>query len=112
MKGREFAIASGVRATGVFLMLPLVSSAIFSFGLTAMADASATWVVLIICGMAALAVVMWVRDVKLALLSIFLFTLPLDVSKALTSVASAYAPALQVYLSDVAFIPLAALWLF
>ena len=112
MKGSEFAMASGVRATGVFLMLSLVSSAIFSFGLTAMADASATWVVLIICGMAALAAVMWVRDVKLALLSIFLFTLPIDVSKALTSVASAYAPALQVYLSDVAFIPLAALWLF
>jgi O-antigen ligase len=112
MKGREFAMASGVRATGVFLMLPLVSSAIFLFGLTAMADASATWVVLIICGMAALATLMWVADLKLALLSIFLFTLPIEISKALTSEASAYAPALQVYLSDLAFFPLAALWLF
>jgi putative inorganic carbon (HCO3(-)) transporter len=112
MKGGEFAMASGVRATGAFLIFPLVSSALFSFGLIAMVDASATWVVLVICGMAALAAVIWVGDLKLALLSIFLFTLPIEISKALTSVASAYAPALQLYLSDVAFFPLAALWLF
>jgi putative inorganic carbon (hco3(-)) transporter len=112
MKGGEFAMASGVRATGAFLILPLVSSALFSFGLIAMADTSATWVVLIICGMAGLAAVMWVGDLKLALLSIFLFTLPIEISKALTSVGSSYAPALQLWLSDVAFSPLAALWLF
>jgi putative inorganic carbon (HCO3(-)) transporter len=112
MKGREFAMASGVRALGAFMLLPLVSSAIFSLGLIAMADASATWAVLMICGMAGLAAVMWVGDLKLALLSIFLFTLPIEISKALTSLASVYAPALQVYLSDLAFFPLAALWLF
>jgi hypothetical protein len=112
MKGSEFAMASGVRATGAFLMLPVVSSAMFAFGLTAMADASATWVVLIICGMAALAAASWVGDLKLALLAVFLFTLPIEISKALTSEASAYAPALQLFLSDMAFCPLAALWLF
>jgi O-antigen ligase len=112
MKGREFAMASGVKATGVFLMLPLVSSAMFSFGLTAMADGSATLVVLIICGMAALAAIMWVADLKRALLSIFLFTLPIEISKAIGSEAGVYAPALQLYLSDLAFFPLAALWLF
>jgi len=112
MKGREFPMASGVRATGVFLMLPLVSSAMFSFGLTAMADASATWVIFIICGMAALAAIMWVGDLKRALLSIFLFTLPIEISKAISSDVGVYAPALQIYLSDLAFLPLAALWLF
>lgn len=112
MKVRAFAMAYGVRATGVFLLPPLVSSVLFSFGLAAMADASATWVGLIICGMAALAAVIWVGDLKLALLSIFLFTLPIEISKALTSYAGVYAPVLQLYLSDLAFAPLAALWLF
>jgi hypothetical protein len=112
MKGSEFAMASGVRATGVFLMLPVVSSAMFALGLTAMADTSATWVVLIICGMAALAAASWVGDLKLALLAVFLFTLPIEISKALTSETSAYGTALELFISDVAFCPLAALWLF
>jgi putative inorganic carbon (hco3(-)) transporter len=55
--------------------------------------------------MAALAAASWVGDLKLALLAVFLFTLPIEISKALTSETSAYG-------TDVAFCPLAALWLF
>jgi putative inorganic carbon (HCO3(-)) transporter len=100
------------RAMGASFILPVVISGLFSLGLTALADSSATWIVLVICGAATLAAVAWVSDVKLSLIFIFFFTLPIDISKALTSYASAYAPVLQVYLSDLAFVPLATLWIF
>jgi putative inorganic carbon (hco3(-)) transporter len=97
-------------AMGGSFIFPVVISGFFALGLTALADSSATWIVLVICGTASLAAVSWARDLQLSLMAIFLFTLPIDISKALTSEASAYAPALQ--LSDLAFVPLATLWLF
>lgn len=100
------------RAMGAFLVLPVLMSGFYSLGLSALADSSATWIVLVICGAASLAAVAWVSDLKLALTSIFFFTLPVELAKALTSEPSGYAPALQVYLSDLAFVPLATLWLF
>jgi putative inorganic carbon (hco3(-)) transporter len=99
-------------AIGASLIFPVVISGFFALGLTALADSSATSIVLVICGAASLAAVSLARDLKLSLMSIFLITLPLNVSKALDSDASAYAPVLQLYLSDLAFIPLATLWLF
>src|SRR6202011_3245523 len=99
-------------AMGASLIFPVVICGFFSLGLTAVADASATWIGLVICGTASLAAVSWARDLQFSLMSIFLFTLPIDISKALTSVASAYGPVLQFYLSDLAFFPLATLWLF
>jgi putative inorganic carbon (hco3(-)) transporter len=99
-------------AMGASFIFPIAICGFFSLGLTALADSSATWIGLVICGTASLAAVSWARDLKISLMSIFLFTLPIEISKALTSVASAYAPALQLYLSDLAFFPLATLWLF
>ena len=99
-------------AMGASLIFPVVICGFFSLGLTALADSSATWIGLVICGTASLAAVSWARDLQFSLMSIFLFTLPIDISKALTSVASAYGPVLQFYLSDLAFFPLATLWLF
>jgi putative inorganic carbon (hco3(-)) transporter len=99
-------------AMGASFIFPVVICGFFSLGLTAAADSSVTWIGLVICGTASLATVSWARDLQFSLMWIFLFTLPIDISKALTSVASAYAPVLQLYLSDLAFFPLATLWLF
>ena len=99
-------------ALGASLIFPVVICGFFSLGLTALADSSVPWIGLVVCGTASLAAVSWARDLQFSLMSIFFFILPMDISKALTSVASAYAPALQLYLSDLAFFPLAMLWLF
>jgi O-antigen ligase len=98
-------------AMGASLIFPVVICGFFSLGLTALADSSATWIGLVICGTAALAAVSWARDLQFSLMSIFLITLPIDIAKALTSVASAYGPVLELHLSDLAFFPLATLWL-
>jgi putative inorganic carbon (hco3(-)) transporter len=99
-------------AMGASFIFPVVISGFFALGLTAFADSSATWILLVICGAASLAAVSWARDPKLSLMSIFLITLPINISKALDSDPSAYSPVVQVYLSDLAFIPLATVWLF
>ena len=99
-------------AMGASFIFPVVICGFFSLGLTALADSSATWIGLVICGTASLAAVSWARDLQFSLMAIFLFTLPIDISKALTSVTSAYGPVLEFYLSDLAFFPLATLWLF
>jgi hypothetical protein len=82
-----------------------------AFGMAALADAPLTWVILILIGFGSVAVLVWFPDVKTPLLALLVFTLPIEISKALTSEASAYSPALSLFLSDFALLPLLALWL-
>ena len=89
----------------------LLSSFATAFVMAVLVDAPLAWAVLILIGFASVATLVWFPDVKTPLLALFVFTLPIEISKALTSEASAYSPALSLFLSDFAFLPLLALWL-
>jgi putative inorganic carbon (HCO3(-)) transporter len=96
-------------AFSLFVLLAGLATALV---LAVLADTPMPWVVLLLLGLAAIATMAWLPDLKTPLVALFAFTLPIDISKALTSEASAYSPALSLFLSDLAFLPLLALWLF
>jgi O-antigen ligase len=95
-----------------FGTLVVATSTVLVLSLTSLVDASPTWLILVVLALAAFGMVLWTTDPKRTLFSLFLFTLPITISKALTARASAYSPALELFLSDLAFLPLASLWLF
>ncbi|AWB23810.1 O-antigen ligase domain-containing protein [Methylobacterium currus] len=73
-------------------------------------DLPPTWAILMLLAALGFACVAWSGNPRDSLLSIFLLTLPVEISKALTSEGSAYSPTLSVYLYDLAFIPLTGFW--
>src|SRR5262245_18616249 len=93
-----------------YAALVLAAASLFSIGLIAAVDAPMIWSVLVACAAGVTAAISCSGNVKAALLAIFLFTLPIEISKALTAQASAYSPAISLYLSDVPFFLLAAVW--
>jgi putative inorganic carbon (hco3(-)) transporter len=96
-----------------FSLFVLITSLTTALVLAVLADTPMPWVVLLLLGFATITGIMvWLPDLKTPLVALFAFTLPMDISKALTSEASAYSPALSLFVSDLAFLPLLALWLF
>lgn len=83
---------------------------LIAFVLVATSQLSIAWAVLVVLAVIAAAGIVWSHDVRDVLLVAFLVTLPIDISKAITSQATTYAPTLSVFLSDVAFLPLLATW--
>lgn len=86
--------------------------AAFAVLFAASSGLSLTWLVLVVLMLAAGAAVFWSGDIKEFLLCIYFFTLPADLTKALIIPGGVYSPGLWLTLSDLALIPLAALWLF
>lgn len=94
-----------------FFLLALISSLATAFVMSALVDDPLPWVVLLLLGLAAIGTMVWLPDLKTPLLALLAFTLPIDISKALTAEASDVSPALSLFLSDLAFLPLVILWL-
>ncbi|MGH6845498.1 MAG: hypothetical protein ACRECU_12455, partial [Methylocella sp.] len=99
-----------LRTEGAWL-LATAATGTFACAIIAIADLKPAYLVLMLLGTAALATIIWSGDARAALVALFFVTLPIDISKALTSEASAYSPALSLFLSDLFFVPLLVLWL-
>jgi putative inorganic carbon (HCO3(-)) transporter len=97
---------------------PLIASAaigilgLFAISIVAVVDLPPTWGVLLLIGAVSLAFLVWTGDPRNTLLTLFVITVPIEVSKALTSEASAYSPTLSLFLSDLSLIPLLAFWFY
>ena len=96
--------------TGGWLLIAAVSGLLLSTIIVAIADLPGTWAIFALIGAVSLAAIVWAGDPRDTLLAIFLVTVPIEISKALTSEASAYSPTLSLFLSDIAFVPLMILW--
>jgi len=77
-----------------------------AFIVSTLANASLVWVLLLLLGLATLSILVWLPDLKTPLLALLVFTLPIDVLKALSVETTVYGAGLSLILSDLAFLPL------
>jgi O-antigen ligase len=88
----------------------LAGSAIVALAAIGVSDASYAWAAAILGACATIAGVFWFTNLQRVLLLLFLFILPVTISKALTGTPNIYGPALELYPSDLIFLPLLGIW--
>ncbi len=88
------------------ILLTVGAGLLLVLGFLLLLGASTTWLVLVLGAIGIAAVLAWSKSVDDSLLFLFLFALPISLSKALVVQGGVYAPGLSLTLSDLLFLPL------
>ncbi len=92
--------------------LPLLFAILLAAIFVAASDTSVAWLTLICLGCCAFGLAFWFGDLKRVALFMLVLTTPVDLSKALIVEGGVYSPGLSLFLSDIFFLSLLALWSF
>lgn len=91
-------------------LVPLLLAFLLAALFVVVSDASAAWLALIFLGCCAFGLAFWFGDLQRVALFMLILTTPVDLSKALIVEGGVYSPGLSLFLSDIFFLALLALW--
>jgi len=91
-------------------LLPLLLAALLAVLFVGISDASPAWLVLVFLACCAFGCAFWFGDIQRVALFMLILTTPIDLSKALIVEGGVYSPGLSLYLSDLFFLALLAVW--